>query len=158
MRSACASAAVAVAIALAAAACGGDGPAPLLPADYAATFVEVRDCRPSGDHDLRNIRVVADPAAAQRYLARDTDDVAAGALIVKEELDFGDTACAGPVLQWTVMQRSADADADPRLLGWTWQRIDPDRTVVSQDEPRCFGCHAECGVAPDGYLGTCAVP
>lgn len=142
-------------LALAAAACGGDdGPEPLLPADYAATFVEVRDCRPSGDHDLRNIRVVADPAAAPRYLARDAD-FPLGALVVKEEFDFGDPTCAGDPVQWTVMQRAA---TDAVHLGWVWQRIDADRTVVTHDEPRCFGCHAECGDAPTGYLGTCAVP
>ena len=147
MRFACASALLALA------ACGEDA-TPLFPADYAATFVEVRDCRPSGDHDLRMIRIVADPEAAMRYRLRDAD-FAPGALIVKEEFDFGED-CTGAPLQWTVMARAPDAEA-PRL-GWRWQRVDGDRSVVSEDEPRCFGCHADCGVAPDGYLGTCAVP
>lgn len=139
------------------AACGGgDDVEPLFPADYAATYVEVRDCRPSSDHDLHLIRVVAEPAAAARYTARDAD-FAVGALIVKEEFDFGDTDCAGPVVQWTVMQRVADG-GDPLHLGWAWQKVDPARTVVTADEPRCFGCHADCGVSPDGYRGTCAVP
>lgn len=149
MRFVCASA-------LALAACGGDddGPPPRFPADYAATFVEVRDCRASADHDLRMIRVVADPAAAARYAARDAD-FAPGALIVKEEFEFGED-CTGVPVQWTVMQRATDVD--PVQLGWRWQRVDGDRTVVTEDEPRCFGCHADCGVAPDGYRGTCAVP
>ncbi len=147
MRFACASAALVLA------ACGSD-PTPLFPADYAASFVEVRDCRPSSDHDLRMIRVVADPEAARRYRLRDAD-FAAGALVVKEEFDFGED-CSGPPLQWTVMERAPDAEAI--RLGWRWQRVDGDRTVVSEDEPRCFGCHADCGVAPDGYRGTCAVP
>ena len=134
------------------AACSSDAPEPLLPADYGATFPEVRDCRTSGDHDLRRIRVRADPAAAAVYTAR-SGDFAAGALVVKEEFDFADTDCAGPIVQWTVMQRDA---AGP--LGWRWQRIDPDRTVVTEDDSRCVGCHTDCGVAPDGYLGTCAVP
>jgi hypothetical protein len=151
VRFACASAA----LVLAGAACGGDDATPLFPSDYAATFIEVRDCRPSSDHDLRLIRVVADPAAAARYTARDAD-FAPGALIVKEEYDFGDTTCAGAPVQWTVMQRAAGVDA--LQLGWRWQRIDGDRSVVTEDEPRCFGCHADCGVAPDGYFGTCAVP
>jgi hypothetical protein len=135
------------------AACGGD-PEPLLPADYATTFVEVRDCRRSSDHDLRQIRIVADPAAAAVYGAR-TGDFAPGALLVKEEYDFADGDCAGPILQWTVMQRDAAATA---ALGWQWQRIDPDRTVVTENDSRCINCHTSCGVPPDGFLGTCAVP
>ena len=42
--------------------------------------------------------------------------------------------------------------------GWTFQRVNPDRTVESEDDSRCIGCHAECGVPPDGFDGTCAVP
>ena len=49
------------------------------------------------------------------------------------------------------------AEATPLNLGWRWQRVDLRHEVLSQDEPRCFGCHDDCGVPPDGYAGTCAV-
>ena len=142
------------------AACGGDddgGPEPLFPADYAA-YREVRDCRPSGDHDLQMIRVLADPAAEGPYTTR-TGAFPAGAVVLKEQFDFGDTTCSGPVAQWTVMAKADDGAAgDPLLLGWRWQRVDAERRVVSEDDSRCFGCHAKCGGAPDGFDGTCAVP
>ncbi len=138
--------------------CGDDGadPVAVFPADYLATYQEVRDCRGSADHDLGRIRVLADPAARGPYLARDAA-FPVGAVLLKVEYDFADTTCVGPITQWTVMQRIADG-GDPLQLGWHWQRVDLERRVVSENEPRCLGCHAECGVAPDGYLGTCAVP
>lgn len=140
-----------------AAACGGDdGAAPVFPADYAASYVEVRDCRTSADHDLGRIRILADPAALAPYRDR-AAPFPAGAVVLKVEHDFGDTDCTGPITQWTVMERLADGDG-ATTLGWRWQRVDAGRGVVTEDEPRCIGCHTDCGVAPDGYLGTCAMP
>ncbi len=138
------------------AACGDEPVAPLFPESYASTYVEVRDCRRSADHDLGQIRVLADPAAAGPYVARDVA-FPVGATVLKVEYDFGDLDCAGPIRNWTVMQRVAEG-GDPLHLGWAWQRVEPDRTVTSEHDSRCLGCHARCGVAPDGYLGTCAVP
>lgn len=137
-------------------ACSDDvAPAPVFPADYLATYVEVRGCRSSADHDLGQIRVLADPAARAPYLGRDAD-FPVGAVLLKAEYDFGDATCTGPITQWTAMQRIEGGAAE--LLGWRWQRVDADRTVVSEDDSRCLGCHADCGVPPDGYLGTCTVP
>jgi hypothetical protein len=139
------------------AACGGDDDAePVFPADWAATYVEVRGCRASSDHDLNKIRVVADPAASAPYLARD-QPFPVGAIVLKPEYDFADGACAGPITQWTVMRREAPGGA-PELMDWTWQRVDLDRNVVSENDERCTACHASCGSPPDGYLGTCTVP
>jgi Cytochrome P460 len=140
---------------LAVAACG-DSAAPLFPADYASTYLEVRDCRPSGDHDLRSIRVLADPMARPSYLGRSAP-FPAGAVVLKEEYDFGDRSCDGPVVEWTVMRR-LPAGEGAQTGGWAWQRVAADRSVVSEDEPRCIGCHQQCGVAPDGHDGTCAAP
>ena len=137
------------------AACGGDDALPVFPADYAASYQEVRACRSSTDHDLHRIRVLADPAALGPYRARDVD-FPVGATVLKAEYDFGDTTCSGPVVTWTVMQRAATGPAIQ--LGWRWQKVDGDRTVVTENEGRCLGCHAECGVPPDGYLGTCTEP
>jgi hypothetical protein len=143
------------AIAAVVAACNGDDPAPAFPADYAATYVEVRDCRSSADHELHAIRVLADPDAAAVYAARDRP-FAIGAIVLKAEYDFDDPTCSGEIVQWTVMERLADG-ASPALLDWRWQRVDADRAVVEEDAARCANCHAGCGEPPDGYLGTCAM-
>lgn len=133
----------------------GCGQEPLFPAEYRDTFVEVRDCRQSGDHDLHNIRVLADPAALAPYMDRSAP-FPIGATIVKEEYDFGDTDCAGPIVRWTVMQRVAAGEA-PALLDWDWQDVDADRSVSDESPQRCANCHQGC-VPPDGYEGTCTVP
>lgn len=140
------------------ASCGDDddGPAPVFPEDYAATWNEVRDCRSSTEHDFANIRVLADPAAEGPYLDRATP-FPEGAVVLKEEYDLGDTACEGEIVRWTVMQRLAAGSA-PDTLDWRWQAVGANRRVQSQDESRCIGCHTTCGEPPDGYLGTCAVP
>ncbi len=144
-------------LALALAACpGDDGPEPLFPADYDADYAEVRNCRPSGDHDLNNIRILADPDAAALYQSRGAP-FPAGAVVLKEEYEFDDLDCAGPIKQWTVMVRRATGSA-PDLLDWSWQRVDAARRVVGEDEPRCVQCHKGCGGPPDGFDGTCAMP
>jgi Cytochrome P460 len=134
-----------------AAACG-EAPTPDFPADYADTFLEVRGCRSSGDHELHRIKVLADPAAAAIYTSRNGRFPEA-AVVLKEEYDFADTACRGPILEWTVMRRLAGDDRG----GWAWQRVSAERDVKSQDEPRCIGCHQRCGLPPEGHDGTCAV-
>jgi hypothetical protein len=135
------------------AACGGDDAVPLFPADYAATYVEVRTCRTSADHDLSRIRVLTDPAALNPYVGRNAP-FPEGSIVLKEQYDFSDTSCNGPITAWAVIQRQPAGSA-PARLDWRWQRVEPDRTVSSQDDSRCFGCHVDCGVPPDGYLGTC---
>ncbi|MEZ4384951.1 MAG: cytochrome P460 family protein [Nannocystaceae bacterium] len=132
------------------------GEAPDFPENYADDYVEVRDCRGSGDHDLHTIRILADPAALAPYQDRGAP-FPVGAVVLKEEYEFGDLECAGPIVQWTVMRRLAPGSAADNL-DWAWQRVDPQRQVVDSDAPRCVGCHQGCGAAPDGYEGTCAVP
>lgn len=141
-------------VALVMAACGGGGDlTPGFPADYATTYQEVRDCRSSADHDLGQIRVLADPAAVGPYRNRDAR-FPRGAVVLKVEYDFSDPTCTGPITQWTAMMQIGE----PSAPGWGWQQVDRDRNVVSENDSRCIGCHAECGGPPDGYLGTCAVP
>lgn len=132
--------------------CGSDPVEPAFPADYAASYLEVRDCRSSADHDLNKIRIVADPAAMPAYVARTPFPV--GAIVLKEEYDFVDDSCNGAIKQWTVMVK-VDDDTN---LGWSWQRVDASRAVTGEDESRCIGCHTDCGRPPDGFEGTCAVP
>lgn len=135
------------------AACGTD-PAvePDLPADYASSFTEVRDCRSSADHDLHKIRILADAAALEPYTTR-AMPFPAGAVVVKEEYDFSDADCAGEIIEFTVMKKTGEAD----FLGWQWQRLSAGREVT-QNEDRCVACHDFCGAPPDGHDGTCALP
>lgn len=142
--------------------CGDDapdppaGPDPLFPADYAATYTEVRDCRPSGDHDLNVIRILVDAEALGPYQDRD-EPFPVGAVVLKEEYSFDDPTCAGPIEQWTVMVR-LEPDSSPTTLDWRWQRVDAERNVVGEDTPRCYGCHTGCTPDAGGYEHTCAIP
>jgi hypothetical protein len=146
---------ISIALALA---CGSDepsGPAPAFPADYAASYVEVRDCRLSGEHELSPVRVFADPDSADAYSNRD-EEFSEGAVLVKAEYDFSDPSCEGEIQRWTVMLRDAErSSAD--TLDWYWQDVDAGRNVVSENDSRCVGCHTGCGVPPEGYQGTCSV-
>jgi hypothetical protein len=129
--------------------------APSFPEQYASTYMEVRDCRSSSEHEFMRVRVLADPAALQPYLGRDAD-FPVGSVVLKEEYDFADTACAGDVIRWTVMTRLATGSS-PETLDWYWQEVDASRRVESENESRCIGCHTGCGVPPEGYRGTCTV-
>jgi hypothetical protein len=160
----------AVVLALAAGACsdddggGTDGappdaaPEPLFPADYAASWTLVRDCRASTSHDFHSIKVWADPHAATPYLERDAP-FPVDSVVLKEEFDIGDTECTGDIVQWTVMQRLEEGSAPPLQLDWFWQEVDENRQVISQNQGRCYGCHDDCDGNPaDSYQNTCAVP
>lgn len=152
---------VAAVVTAAALACSGgsepSGPEPLFPADYASSYVEVRDCRLSIEHDLTPIRVLADPQAALVYQSRQ-GDFAPGAIVLKEEFDASDTTCSGPVQRWTVMVRHPSG-ASPETLDWQWQEVlAQGRRVENENEARCITCHTGCGVPPDGFLGTCTAP
>jgi hypothetical protein len=125
------------------------------PEDYETTYTEVRACRTSGDH-FSNIRVLASPEAVEPYMGR-VESFPEGAVVLKEEYDFGDQECSGPIVQWSVMQRLEEGSS-AEMLDWTWQVVDADRIVVDQDKPACWGCHQGCGFLPDGYEGTCSIP
>lgn len=122
--------------------------------DYRASYMELRSCRKSGDHDLAYVRVLGTADAAAAYLER-SSSFSEGAVLVKEQYDFADSACAGTVDMVTVMLRDSDFEAG---LGWRWQRTDGAGRVLGEDEPRCIGCHADCGLPPSGFDGTCATP
>lgn len=146
------------AILLVASSCGDgepapSGPLPSFPADYAATFTEVRDCRSSTEHNLSRVRVLADPAALAPYQGRDAD-FPVGSVVLKEEHDDAD--CSSEPVRWTVMTRLA-AGSSPETLDWYWQDVDAGRRVQTENDSLCVGCHTTCGVPPEGYLGTCTV-
>jgi hypothetical protein len=133
----------------------GCQPEVFFPEDYATAYREVRRCQQSSDHELNAVRVLADPAAAEVYLSRDAG-FAVGAVVLKAEYEFGDTTCAGPLKQLTVMRRVVDGGS-PATLDWDWQTVDPRRTVTQSNDTRCTGCHAACGHAPDGFEATCGM-
>jgi hypothetical protein len=132
------------------------GVEPDFPADYEDSYVEVRNCRGSVDHNLNNIRILASPSALEPYQAR-LEPFPVDAVVLKEEYEFDDPTCQGPIKQWTVMRRLPDGSSTD-TLDWAWQRVDLQRNVIEEDTPSCIGCHQGCGVEPDGYEWTCAVP
>ena len=134
--------------------CTGD-PAPIVPVDT-SSYVEVRACRPSSDHNLNDVRVIVDPGSVDAYTQR-VQPFATDAIVLKPEYDFTDTTCTGAILYWTVMQK-LPVGSSPATLDWHWQQVDPKRGVTSDDDHRCISCHTNCGVAPDGYDGTCSKP
>jgi cytochrome P460 len=134
---------------------GESGPEPSFPADYAASYSQVRDCRNSGDHELNRIRVLVDADALEAYRDRSAD-FPVGSVVLKEEHGFADTDCTDTPVRWTVMRRLA-AGSSPQTLDWYWQDVDAARRVTSENDSRCIGCHTGCGVPPEGYLGTCTV-
>lgn len=127
---------------------------PLFPADYAASYVEVRDCRRSGDHDLNYVRILADQAALEPYQKR-SEPFPVGAVVLKVE--HADEAC-GDITGYTAMRREETGYA-PDAGDWHWQRLDRDRVVKDDGKiERCTSCHALCGVPPDGFDWTCSIP
>ena len=129
---------------------------PWFPMDYALTYTEVRGCRPSGDHELNVVRVLAAPDAVSTYQDRNAP-FSAGALMLKEEYEFGDDTCSGPLQQWTVMRKLAPATGQ-ETMGWEWQRVNAERQVLDETPTRCVACHGGCGRPPDGHDGTCTIP
>jgi hypothetical protein len=130
-------------------------PAPSFPADYAASYVEVRGCRKSADHELEHVRVLADAAAAEPYVER-AGAFPEGAVVLKEQYDPSDTTCSGPIVQWTAMRKTSAATEH---LGWAWQRVDAERRVLETNQLGCSTCHQACtGASNAGYDATCADP
>ncbi len=118
---------------LALAACHG-GPntpvyTPLLPADFAATYKEVRPCRNSTDHDTlnNNVTVLADPTAYGPYTTRTAPFPVGAPVVVKQEHLMEDENCTEGIVQWTIMVKLADGSS-PSTDDWTWQNIAFDRT------------------------------
>lgn len=129
-------------------------PPVLFPADYA--YSEVRDCRSSGDHDLNHVRVLADAEALGPYNNRDVP-FPTGAVVLKEEYDFADMTCSGPLKQWTVMVKM-DPGSSEETLDWHWQRVDANRHVLDDNKHTCYACHSQCTESVGGYDYTCAMP
>ena len=134
----------------------GGGDVALFPTDYAATYQQVRNCRMSLEHGFVPIRVLAASDALASYQGRGAP-FPAGAIVLKEEYQGGDSTCSGAPMRFTVMKK-LPAGSAPDALDWTWQEVDADRASTGKEITRCIGCHADCGKPPDGFDGTCTVP
>lgn len=127
---------------------------PVFPADFAARWREMRDCRFSHEHELRNIRVLASPDAEASYAALSPDaPYPVGATLLKIEYD--DDQCAVPI-EYTAMRKLAPGE-NPAGGDWRWQRVRVDRQVIENGAPwRCINCHTVHCAPPMGYDLTCA--
>jgi hypothetical protein len=127
----------------------------MVPAEYLSSFVEVRDCRRGGDHDFEFVRVLADPIALEPYMTRG-ESIPEGGFLLKEQYDPADETCSGDLIEWTLMKRLPMGSA-PESLDYAWQRVYASGEV-DNDVQGCINCHTRCGILPDGFDGTCAVP
>jgi sugar lactone lactonase YvrE len=118
-----------------------EGPDPILPADYSASFVEVRNCRFSLEHGGVYIRVLAStPEAAAEY-QNNASPLPVGTVIVKEE--YADDHCdSSELLRWRVMRKEAPG-YDAPAGDWHWQWLTPRREVVYDNKDTCISCHLQ---------------
>jgi sugar lactone lactonase YvrE len=130
-----------------------EGPDPILPSDYSASYVEVRDCRYSLEHGGVYIRILASPEAATGY-QENASALPEGTVIVKEEYP-DDTCTPSELLRWRVM-RKEPAGFDPTAGDWHWQWLTPRREVVHDNKDTCISCHQEESCVQRDYM--CAVP
>ncbi len=128
-----------------------EGPEPILPADYQASYVEVRDCRFSLEHGGVYMRVLASPEAAAAYQAN-ANPLAVGTVVVKEE--YSDDQCeASELLRWRAMRKEAPG-FDPADGDWHWQYLTPRREVVYNDKGTCISCHLQPDCVIRDYMCT----
>jgi hypothetical protein len=144
--------------------CGGEGEGPpaeppvsLLPADYPARFVEVRDCRRSVEHGLINILIMTESVAAQSYL-NGPFPLPVGTLVVKQEYALGE-GCTERV--GTTLMRKEPAGYDPAHGDWRWQKLDVAGKVLLDGRgtgalAACGSCHAGTRCRARDF--TCAEP
>lgn len=142
-----------LALAVLCVACGGEepppGPVPFFPETVTTSYVEVRSCRFSVEHDGASIVIYASPESAAAY--RDGRyPFTTGTVIVKVE--HADSACS-TLTGYAAMKKTGTGST---AADWQWQRVRPDRTVEAtvSSEP-CIRCHSGC---TQGRDLTCADP
>jgi len=130
---------------------------PIFPADYRATFVEVRNCRLSVEHGGINIRVLTNPIAAQPYL-ENRNPLPDGSIVVKEEFNVSDGSdCSDDkLMRWRAMRK--EPGIDPQDGDWHWQWVDREqdgsRSVLFDDKSTCIGCHVRPACKSRDYMCT----
>jgi hypothetical protein len=131
-------------------------PQQILPADYRTTFVQVRGCRSSVEHNLEHIVVRTSPAVAPVY-DRGPYPFPVGTVIVKEE--YGSDNRCQFLTGYTIMKKEAPG-TDSAAGDWRWFKLDSMDRVTMQGSAtrRCSTCHATCtGMNPPRDF-TCAEP
>jgi hypothetical protein len=117
----------------------------VLPADYKMSFVTVRSCRASIDHDLANVVVRVRADLVDRYNGGPYP-FPPGALVVKEQ--YSDSGCQS-LSGYTAMRKEGSGYF---AAGGDWQYFSLDAygaVVTSGKTARCAACHAVCGAARD---------
>jgi hypothetical protein len=112
----------------------------VLPSDYRTSFVQVRGCRSSIDHDLMNVVVRVRNDQAALY-----DDgpypMPEHALVVKEQ--YRDNQCHD-LAGYTVMRKEGGGYF-PAGGDWQYFSLDAFGSILMQGQvARCAGCHAMC--------------
>ncbi|MDZ4694361.1 MAG: cytochrome P460 family protein [Deltaproteobacteria bacterium] len=132
--------------------CDEGVPSPRFPADFSQTYLEMRSCRHSHEHELRHIRVFANPRAQLPYknLNQGTP-YPEGATLVKLEYELAGCNPAD-LVEYTVMYKGKGGEGD-----WLWQRVSVDRVVQEEGNIRgCINCHTVHCTPPFGYDLSCA--
>ncbi len=112
---------------------------PLYPVDFAATYTEVRDCRPTNDHGFGSfIRVYANPEAAAAYTAG-SYPFAVGTTLVKGI--YVDERCTE--LESVSAMKKVGA-AENSASAWEWQETAPSGAPLADRKKLCTSCHTSC--------------
>jgi len=127
----------------------------ILPPDYAQTFMEVRNCRLSIEHEGYYIRVLTDPGSAQPYREQ-VPSLPVGSIVVKEEFTRSDCR-PDSIARWSVMRKEPPG-FDPQAGDWQWQRISKDGTIIANGKATCIGCHARPACLRRDFMCTEAGP
>lgn len=146
----------AIALIGATAGCGGDTTDPgsteaAFPADYLASFTQVRDCRFSVEHDGVFITVHANDVANDAYV-NGVYPLPEGSMLVKTLYD--DPECS-QLAGYAVMVKMQDG-YESGAGDWYWESVDAGRSVEQGGRLQsCLSCHVGC---TDGRDFTCTDP
>ncbi|MCX8072670.1 MAG: hypothetical protein N3C12_09485 [Candidatus Binatia bacterium] len=127
----------------------------IIPPNYAQTFIEVRDCRLSTEHEGYYIRVLTDAAGAQLY-RENAPSLPVGTVVVKEEYNRPDCR-ADSLVRWSAMRKELDG-FEPTGSNWHWQRVLRDGTIVADGKETCIGCHVRPACSTRDFMCTEAGP
>ncbi len=124
----------------------------IFPANYRATFVEVRNCRNSIEHGAV-IRVWVNAIGADAYLA-DENPLPAGTIVVKEEFAGANCDNDADLEFWSAMRKQT-AGFDPGAGDWRFQEVAaPARTITLDGKAICIACHDDPDCVARDFMCT----
>jgi len=126
--------------------------APIFPASYRNTYIEVRNCRFSPEHGGVAIRVLANPVAVQPYLD-EQNPLPLGSVVVKEEYTAPDCSDDSKLVRWRAM-RKENPGFDSEDGDWHWQWVNRNRSVLFDDKATCIGCHRAAACVARDFMCT----